>query len=110
MIIKLRDYINILLELGKVRITSFVAISTAIGYIMASGRIDAGLILPTFGVFLLAVSTSALNHYQEGDIDALMNRTKNRPIPSGRMASKNVLYVSITFFILSSLVILISSN
>jgi len=110
MIIKLRDYISILLELGKVRITSFVAISTAIGYIMASGRIDAGLILPTFGVFLLAVSSSALNHYQDGDIDALMDRTKNRPIPSGRMASKNVLYVSITFFILSSLVILISSN
>lgn len=108
--IKLKEYINILFELGKVRITSFVAVSTAIGYIMASGRIDMGLILPTFGVFLLAISSSALNHYQEGDIDALMDRTKNRPIPSGRMSSKNVFYISILFFILSSIVIWLSSN
>ena len=110
MIMKLKEYIIILFELGKVRITSFVAVSTAIGYIMASGRIDVGLILPTFGVFLLAISSSALNHYQEGDIDGLMERTKNRPIPSGRMNSKNVLYVSITFFIISSILILFSSN
>ena len=108
--IKLKEYISILFELGKVRITSFVAVSTAIGYIMASGRIDMGLILPTFGVFFLAISSSALNHYQEGDIDALMDRTKNRPIPSGRMSSKNVLYISILFFILSSIVIWLSSN
>lgn len=105
-----KNNIDILLELGKVRITAFVAISTSVGYIMASGSLDAGLILPTIGVFLLAVSASALNHYQESDIDGLMNRTKDRPIPSGRITSRNVLYVSILFFILSSTIILLSSN
>lgn len=102
--------IKILMELGKVRITAFVAFSTSIGYIMAAGKIDSGLILPTLGIFLLAMASSSLNHFQESDIDGLMNRTKDRPIPSGRIKGINVLYVTFMLFILGSSILILSSN
>lgn len=102
--------INILSELGKFRITSFVAFSTSIGYILASGRIDLGMILPTIGVLLLAMSSSALNHFQESDVDAKMQRTKNRPIPSGRIKEHDVLSITFLFFILGSTILVLSSN
>ncbi len=102
--------INILSELGKFRITSFVAFSTSIGYILASGRIDFGMILPTIGVLLLAMSSSALNHFQESDVDAKMKRTQNRPIPSGRIKELNVLSITFLFFILGSTILVLSSN
>lgn len=108
--LNIKKNIAILFELGKVRITVFVAVSTSVGYIMASGNLNAGLILPTIGVFLLAVSSAALNHIQESDIDGLMNRTKNRPIPTGRITSINVFYISFISFIVGSALIVLSSN
>lgn len=91
---------NILMELGKVRITSFVAFSTAAGYVLSSGEIAGEMILPIFGVFLLASGSSALNHYQERDIDAKMERTRNRPIPSGAISGGHALAVLITLIII----------
>ena len=73
-----------MLELAKVKITFAVALTTITGYLLAGGAFDSGLILPTIGIFLLACGSSALNHYQERDKDALMERTRNRPLPSGR--------------------------
>ncbi|OGU13690.1 MAG: hypothetical protein A2X61_01905 [Ignavibacteria bacterium GWB2_35_12] len=78
-------YLKIILVLGKVRITSFVAISTALGYVLASGKIDEGIILPILGVFLLACGSSAFNQFQEYMPDSLMKRTMNRPIPSAKL-------------------------
>ncbi|MCL5991653.1 MAG: protoheme IX farnesyltransferase [Bacteroidetes bacterium] len=76
---------KLILVLGKVRITSFVAISTALGYVLVSGKIDGGIILPILGVFLLACGSSAFNQYQEYLPDSLMRRTMNRPIPSAKL-------------------------
>lgn len=86
-----KGIVNILLELGKVRITFFVAVSTSVGYILAVKELSWQMILPALGVFLLACGSSALNHYQERDTDALMNRTKMRPIPSGAIKPKTAL-------------------
>ena len=91
-------FIPTLLELSKVKITFAVSLTTITGYVLASGRFDAGLILPTLGIFLLACGSSALNHYQERDRDAQMERTRNRPIPSGRISANGAL---ITALILS---------
>lgn len=51
------------------------------------------MILPALGILLLACGSAALNHYQERDTDKLMQRTKNRPLPSGRISSKTALIV-----------------
>jgi len=100
-----RSLFHILLELGKVRITFAVSLTTITGYVLASGKFDAGLVLPTLGIFLLACGSSALNHYQEKDRDALMERTKNRPIPSGHISADGTLIFAVLLSVIGSLLI-----
>ncbi len=83
---ELKKHIEILLELGKAKITLFVAFSTSVGYLLKAGRIDLKMILPAIGVLVLAMGSSAFNHFQDRKYDALMDRTKGRPIPSGRIS------------------------
>lgn len=105
-----RKYWTILLELGKVRITFFVSLTTALGYILFSGKIDLGIILPTLGVFLLASGSSCINHLQEQKFDASMERTKNRPLPSGRIDSLSTLLLGINVVLAGSTILYFSSN
>ena len=105
-----KKYIGVLVELGKVRITFFVAITTSVGFILYSGNLTEKIILPSIGVFLLACGSSALNHFQEKDKDVLMDRTKGRPIPSGRISPGNALVVSFVLIFVSSLIIFYSAN
>jgi len=53
-----------------------------------------------FGILLIVAGASALNHIQEHKKDALMNRTKFRPIPSGRISISEAVKWSV-FFLLS---------
>ena len=62
------------------------------------------------GVFILAGGASALNQYMERSYDARMIRTKLRPIPSGKIAPLNALFVSIIFIVSGLLVLLIFSG
>ncbi|KAF0151305.1 MAG: protoheme IX farnesyltransferase [Ignavibacteria bacterium] len=105
-----RKYWTIFLELGKVRITFFVSLTTALGYILFSGRIDLGIILPTLGIFLIAAGSSCINHFQEQKFDAVMERTKNRPIPSGRIDSLSVMLLGVNVALAGSVVLYYSSN
>jgi len=106
----LEKHIGIILELGKVKITFFVAISTSVGYILNSGKFEWRMLFVAIGVFLLACGSSALNHYQERDFDTQMERTKGRPIPSGRVTSFYAIVVSSFLVIFGSAVIYFSSN
>jgi protoheme IX farnesyltransferase len=90
----MRTNLKILLELGKVRIASMSVLSVFAGYVLAAGTVDWGVLEAAFGVFLLASGASSLNQYQERDLDGLMERTKNRPIPSGRVTPGFVLVAS----------------
>ncbi|MBN2173331.1 MAG: protoheme IX farnesyltransferase [Bacteroidales bacterium] len=105
-----KQFINTLLELSKVRITFAVSLTTITGYVLAAGRFDEGLILPTIGIFILACGSSALNHYQEKDKDAQMERTKNRPIPSGRISPAGALAFAILLTIIGSSIIYLGSG
>ena len=98
------------MELGKVRITFAVALTTLTGYVLAKGQFDSEMILPILGIFILASGSAALNHYQESDKDAKMERTKNRPIPSGRISPNQALLFSATFIILGSWLIYVGSG
>jgi len=106
----LRDQINILFEITKLRITIFVTVTTVFGYIAATNSIDAGLILPTIGILLLACGSAALNHYQERNTDTIMDRTKNRPIPSGKISASSVLKISLILVITGSILLFIGSG
>ncbi len=94
----------------KIRITLFVMLTTAFGYIAASSQIDIGIIPVLIGVLLLAFGSAALNHYQEKDFDAKMNRTNKRPIPSGRISPVNVLIVSTGLVIIGSVILIVFTD
>jgi len=81
------------LELTKPRVTLMVLITTLVGfYLGARGEVNALLLLHTLlGTALVAGGTSALNQYLERDIDAKMLRTKNRPLPAGRLTPRQAL-------------------
>src|SRR5512136_1678105 len=78
---------NLFSEIVKIRITVLVSLTTALGYFAGAGNLSFDFIFPVIGIFLLACSSAALNQYQERNTDALMERTKSRPIPSGRISS-----------------------
>lgn len=107
---KMMETLNIFLELGKIRITFFVAFSTSIGYILFAQSITLQMIIVSIGVFLVASASSALNHFQESDTDALMQRTKKRPIPSGRISKEGAFLFSMVLFFSGSAVVYFSSN
>lgn len=97
--------LNIFFELGKIRITSFVAISASVGYILAASEIKLEMLWVVLGVFLLSCGSSAFNQVQEHLHDAKMNRTKRRPLPSGSMTYNSAVLAS-SGMVLSGLSIL----
>jgi heme o synthase len=94
----IRDYV----ELTKPRITWLILMSTAIGYFFgAHGGWDWLALLHTIiGTGLIASGTAALNQWYERDADALMNRTRNRPIPAGRLAPGNAMWFAVALSVL----------
>ncbi len=94
----MKKQIDILFELTKIRITSFVAFTTVFGYIAFAKDFNWGFLKPTIGILLLACGSAVINHYQERKTDLLMTRTKNRPIPSGKISANSALAIAIYFY------------
>ncbi len=81
---RVQDYV----ELAKLRVVSMVLVTTGVGFYLGShsGALDYLRLLPTLvGTGLAAVGSLALNQVMERDVDAKMRRTRNRPIPDGRI-------------------------
>jgi len=103
-------YLKIFFDLSKGRIALLAALSTATGYLLASDSVSLAIVFPTVGLFLLACGSSALNQYQERDIDCLMKRTKGRPIPSARLTPPQALVIALLSMLSGSLILLVGSN
>lgn len=92
-----------LLELLKLRVAAlltFVAVATA--FVAADGAPPLDILGRLMLAGLLgAGGSAALNHYFDRDIDALMARTRNRPIPSGRVAPGVALALGLSLTFLS---------
>ena len=101
----MKQFLKIIFELGKVRISLPVALSALAGYVLYSGEIDGQGLLLSVGVFFMSCGSGALNHWQERKTDALMPRTKNRPIPSGQISSAQGLMVILGYTIIGSLIL-----
>jgi protoheme IX farnesyltransferase len=80
-------------ELAKPRITSLVLVTAAVGFAVGTrGSFDAlAFFVFMTGTALLCGGASALNHYLERATDALMERTRRRPIPAGRLRPEEAL-------------------
>jgi heme o synthase len=101
---KLRDYA----QLTKIRLSGLVMVTVAAGFLIATPT-DPNLSLMAaalIGVALVAAGVAALNQYIERDLDRRMERTRNRPLPSGRMHPTEALVFGLAT-ILAGLVMLV---
>jgi len=89
------SFVSDLAELVKARLTLLVLLTTAVGfYLGAEPPVDFRALFHTvFGTAAAAAGAAALNQWWERRVDALMRRTKTRPIPAGRMAPLQALVV-----------------
>jgi heme o synthase len=76
-----------LVALTKPRITAMVLLTEAAGLWMAPGHVTGrALWLSLAGTALIVGAANALNMWWERDVDARMERTRNRPLPAGRLS------------------------
>ena len=88
-------------DITKVRLAVSVVFSSLAGYLLGAVQIEwTAVLLLGFGGYCMVGASNAYNQIIEKDLDALMNRTKNRPIPSGRMSVNMALTIAITLTIL----------
>ncbi len=86
---------TILPALVRLPMSAMMALSALAGYLLCPGHPAGGeRFVLTAAIFLLAGGCSALNQVQERASDALMERTRHRPIPAGRLAPKAALCIS----------------
>ena len=93
-------WIKIFSEFVKLPIALSATLTTAVGFVLARGNISWELIFPCLSLFLLACGSCGLNQYQERVIDRFMERTRGRPIPSGRMSPSTGLFCSLGMILL----------
>ncbi|MEY4401717.1 MAG: protoheme farnesyltransferase [Actinomycetota bacterium] len=98
--------------LTKPRIIELLLITTVPTMVLAQGGWpDTWLVVLTvLGGALAAGGANAINMYIDRDIDHLMERTKNRPLVTGRVAPRNALIFAVTLEVLSFIVLAASSN
>ncbi len=89
-------------DLTKPRITFLVALSSLAGFALGSPSINRIQLLHTaIGVALLSSGISALNQYWERDLDALMQRTKLRPLPMGKLTARSALIFGVAISVIA---------
>jgi protoheme IX farnesyltransferase len=100
-----------LITLVKPRITALVVATTAAGLWMAPVALQPPRILWTLvGTVLLVGAANALNMYLERDVDALMRRTRNRPLPARRLAPEVALWFGISLATVSIVILTLGVN
>ncbi len=99
------DWRKIVLDLSKIRISQLVALSTMLGYILATGTVTWFVLVPAVGTFLLAAGSAAINQLQERHSDRLMKRTRQRPLPAGKISAREGLVVAAGLVIAGGLIL-----
>jgi len=98
-------------ELLKPRVMSLVVFTAAIGMLLAPGGIN-----PVIGfIAILAIAiaggaSGALNMWYDSDIDAVMSRTANRPIPAGRIERDHALALGLVLSVFSVVLLGLATN
>ena len=91
----IKDYI----VLTKFVLSFAVSLSALLAYIMASGEIGIDMFIATFAVLLVALGVSTLNQVQEWKEDSVMERTKHRPIASGKISPMTGVIIGIVHIV-----------
>jgi protoheme IX farnesyltransferase len=107
-----RGGVSAWIELGKPRIVSLVLFTGLPALLLAGGampppRVFWGAIV---GIALAAASGAAFNHYFDRDIDALMVRTRSRPLPAGLVPAAGAAALGLTLAWLAWVVLCVTCN
>ena len=93
-------------EITKMGLALSVVFSSVAGYLLGADVVEVKtLILLAFGGYFMVGASNAYNQIIERDLDALMDRTKNRPIPSGRMSVQTAFIIASVFTILGVIIL-----
>lgn len=89
LIAHLLDY----LELCKPKVVALMVFTALVGMLLAApGEVGLHpLVFGTLGIALVASSAAAINHLADRHVDAIMVRTRRRPLPAGHVETRNVL-------------------
>ena len=107
-----RTIINAYQELCKPRIVTLVLVTTALGYYLGGqGFHDLYRFTVTMiGSAMVCAGSAALNHYLERESDALMKRTKNRPIPTGIISANHAMLFGVFLTLCGVLLLCLEVN
>jgi protoheme IX farnesyltransferase len=103
MTITWRDY----LELCKPKVVALIMFTAIVGMFLAvPGMVPwQPLVFGSIGIALASASAAAINHIVDQRIDAIMARTKNRPLPTGHMDNRRALAFAIIIGVIAMLVL-----
>ncbi|WP_335965585.1 heme o synthase [Galbibacter sp. PAP.153] len=88
-------------QITKAGLAFSVVFSSIAGYLLGAENFSLKiLLLLAFGGYFMVGASNAFNQLIEKDLDALMKRTQNRPIPSGRMSVNTAFAIAVVFTIL----------
>ncbi|WP_350292783.1 heme o synthase [uncultured Croceitalea sp.] len=91
-------------EITKVRLAVSVVFSSIAGYFLGAYELQwSAILLLAFGGYCMVGASNAFNQVIERDLDALMKRTQNRPIPAGRMSVNSAMGIAIVLTLLGVL-------
>ena len=98
--LSIKTLVSDLKQLMKVGLSLSVVFSSIAGYLLAIDVVHyPTLLLLGLGGFFMVAASNAFNQVIEKDTDALMKRTMNRPLPTGRMSVNLALTIAILFTI-----------
>lgn len=103
-----RDY----LELTKPKVVALITFTAMVGMLLATpGSVPWGvLIFGSLGIALVAGAAAAINHLVDQRIDAIMARTRNRPLPSGHLDAQQVLPFAFLLCAVGTLLLVLFTN
>ena len=97
-------------EITKVRLAVSVVFSSIAGYFLGAYELQwSAILLLAFGGYCMVGASNAFNQIIERDLDALMKRTQNRPIPAGRMSVNSAMIIAIVLTVLGIIALYILS-
>lgn len=104
-------YLNDLMDLFKPKLTILVVVTLLVGVFLAPMQVNIiHLVVSLAAIWFQAAGSLALNSYIERDADKLMERTKNRPLPAGRLPPMVAVYWGWGLIIGGTLILVFSSN
>ncbi len=103
--LRVRERIAAYAELTKPRITFLIVLTAAAGFCLASrGGVNyVAMLSAMVGIAFLSSGIATLNQYIERDLDRLMRRTADRPLPSGKLLPAEALWFGVTLTVAAEL-------